>query len=404
MNFESLANQYKTPLYVYDFSRIRENFLAYQKAFVGRKSLICFALKANSNLCVISEIAKLEGGADCVSIGEVKRAILAGIKPYRIIFSGVGKCESEIQEALKLGILFLNVESEGELFMIERVAKELKKPARISLRINPDINPKTHPYISTGLDENKFGITIQEAKRLYLYAHQSEFLNPIGIHCHIGSQLTELEPILQAAEKMADFMRSLLALGLEIRFFDMGGGLGICYQNEKTIDLYDYAQGILKSLKELDVTIICEPGRSIVGDAGYLVTRVLYEKKHKNKRFVIVDAGMNDLIRPSLYNAYHRVNFPHNESSHLSPADVVGPICESGDFLAKNILLPDLKEGDLLVFENSGAYGFTMSSNYNTRPRAAEVGIDGKKDFLIKNRESLEEMLKDELMLLERNG
>ena len=415
IDFSALAGKYETPLYVYDLDLIKKRFLAYKEAFSGRKSLICYALKANSNLSILRAIARLEGGADCVSIGEVRRAILAGIKPYRIIFSGVGKRDSEIKEALELGILFINVESHQELLRVEAIARTLDTQARISIRVNPNIDPKTHPYISTGLSENKFGVELEEAKKMYLYAHKSSALQPIGVHFHIGSQLTELDPITQSAHKIADFTRALLALKIDIRFFDIGGGVGICYEEETPIDLYTYAQSILSALGGLDLTIICEPGRSIVGESGYLITQVLYEKHTQNKRFVIVDAAMNDLLRPSLYNAYHRIRVlkksrgerdgesKEGASSAVSKADVVGPICESGDFLAKGVELPRLDSGDLLVLENAGAYGYSMSSNYNTRPRCAEVGVEAGEILLLKRRERFEDMVADELELLGQN-
>lgn len=400
MDFKTLAKQYGTPLYVYDFEKIKNNFLAYKNAFHARKSLICYALKANSNLSILAQIAALEGGADCVSIGEVRRALKAGIKPYKIIFSGVGKRDDEIKEALDSEILFLNVESSDELLRIEAIAKENNKNARISIRVNPDIDPKTHPYISTGLSENKFGVEIEEAKKLYLYAHKSDFLSPISIHFHIGSQLTELEPILQSAQKIASFTKSLIALGLDIKFFDVGGGIGICYKDENTIDLYDYAQGILAAIKGLDVTIICEPGRSVVGESGYLITKVISQKQHKNKHFVIIDGAMNDLLRPSLYDAYHHPNhLPQKESktNNLKPVDIVGPICESGDFLAKNVWLGEIENGDLIIFENAGAYGYSMSSNYNTRARACEIGIIENNAYIIKPREEIDQLFENEL-------
>ena len=388
-----IAKEYQTPIFAYDFDKIEEYYHQFKSAFSGRKTLICYALKANSNLSVVKKLASLESGADCVSLGEIKRAILAGIPPYKIIYSGVGKQEEEIKEAIKLGILFINIESKAELFKVESIAKSLNTKARISIRVNPDIDPQTHPYISTGLKENKFGIEIQEAKSLYLHAHKSEFLEPIGIHFHIGSQLTKLQPIYESAQKIAKLVHSLLALKIDIKFFDIGGGLGITYSDETTINPYDYAQSILECLRGLDLTIICEPGRFIIGNAGVFLVKVLYEKISQNKRFVIVDGAMNDLIRPSLYNAYHQIIPLTQSQGEKSPADIVGPICESGDYLGKNIELPPLKEGDILAILSSGAYGFSMSSNYNTRPRCAEVAISQGKIKLIRKRETFEDLI-----------
>ncbi len=388
-----IAKEYQTPIFAYDFDKIEEYYHQFKSAFSGRKTLICYALKANSNLSVVKKLASLESGADCVSLGEIKRAILAGIPPYKIIYSGVGKQEEEIKEAIKLGILFINIESKAELFKVESIAKSLNTKARISIRVNPDIDPQTHPYISTGLKENKFGIEIQEAKSLYLHAHKSEFLEPIGIHFHIGSQLTKLQPIYESAQKIAKLVHSLLALKIDIKFFDIGGGLGITYSDETTINPYDYAQSILECLRGLDLTIICEPGRFIIGNAGVFLVKVLYEKISQNKRFVIVDGAINDLIRPSLYNAYHQIIPLTQSQGEKSPADIVGPICESGDYLGKNIELPPLKEGDILAILSSGAYGFSMSSNYNTRPRCAEVAISQGKIKLIRKRETFEDLI-----------
>ena len=388
-----IAKEYQTPIFAYDFDKIEEYYHQFKSAFSGRKTLICYALKANSNLSVVKKLASLESGADCVSLGEIKRAILAEIPPYKIIYSGVGKQEEEIKEAIKLGILFINIESKAELFKVESIAKNLNTKARISIRVNPDIDPQTHPYISTGLKENKFGIEIQEAKSLYLHAHKSEFLEPIGIHFHIGSQLTKLQPIYESAQKIAKLVHSLLALKIDIKFFDIGGGLGITYSDETTINPYDYAQSILECLRGLDLTIICEPGRFIIGNAGVFLVKVLYEKISQNKRFVIVDGAMNDLIRPSLYNAYHQIIPLTQSQGEKSPADIVGPICESGDYLGKNIELPPLKEGDVLAILSSGAYGFSMSSNYNTRPRCAEVAISQGKIKLIRKRETFEDLI-----------
>ncbi|WP_457561185.1 diaminopimelate decarboxylase [Caminibacter sp.] len=396
IDFKSLAKKYETPLYVYDFNHFENQYNELKKAFKARKSIIAYAVKANSNLSVIKKFASLGSGADCVSIGEVKRALLAGVDKYKIIFSGVGKRDDEIKEALEKEILMLNLESEAEMKRVEAIAKELNKKARISIRVNPDIDPKTHPYISTGLSENKFGVDIEVAKGMYIYAKKSEYLEPVGIHFHIGSQLTELEPIREASAKVADLVRSLQAIKVDIKFFDVGGGLGIRYKDEETIKPYDYAQAILSTLSGLDVTIICEPGRFLVGNGGWFLTSVLYEKENKGKRFVIVDGAMNDLIRPSLYNAYHKIEVL-NDNKEVSKANIVGPICESGDFFAKDIDFPKTNPKDLVVIHSAGAYGFTMSSNYNTRPRAAEVAIEDGKDRLIRRRETFEDLIECEI-------
>ena len=395
MDFNNLANEFGTPLYVYDFDAIEKNYNALKNSFNARKSLVCFAVKANSNLSVLKHLANLGSGFDCVSIGEVKRAIAAGANSYKIVFSGVGKQDFELKEALEKDILMINLESYAEMLRLESVAKDLGKQARISIRVNPNVDAKTHPYISTGLNENKFGVSIDEAKKMYIYAKNSEFLNPVGIHFHIGSQLTDIGPIIEASGIVSKLLRELIALGVEIKFFDIGGGIGIKYQSEEEINLYDYAQGILSNLSGLDVTIVCEPGRFLVGNAGIFLTKVLYEKRNNEKRFVVVDGAMNDLIRPSLYGAYHEISVANvvNSASQTSPCDIVGPICESGDFLAKGVNLPNLSSGDLLLVKSAGAYGFSMSSNYNSRGRAAEVAVQGGKARLIRKRESFEDLI-----------
>ncbi|MDD3323595.1 MAG: diaminopimelate decarboxylase [Sulfurospirillaceae bacterium] len=393
INFANLADKYGTPLYVYNFDTITERFNLLKDSFKARKSLICFAVKANSNLSVLKHIASLGGGCDCVSIGEVKRALHAGIAKYKIIYSGVGKRDDEIEEALKKDILMLNLESEEEMARVEAIASKLRVVARISVRVNPNIDVKTHPYISTGLHENKFGVEVDVAKRMYIKAKYSEFLEPVGIHFHIGSQIVEVEPFREAGVVLSSLLRSLRALDIDIKFFDIGGGVGIRYENEETISLYEYAQSILASLGGVDVTIVCEPGRYLVGECGYFLTKVLYEKNNGVKRFVVVDGAMNDLIRPSLYSAYHEVELLNSSNEDVSEADIVGPICESGDFLAKKRALPKTKHNDLIVVKNAGAYGFTMSSNYNTRARVAEVALEGENDRLIRRRESFEDII-----------
>ncbi len=393
IDYKALVEKYDTPLYMYDFDYIENRYTRLKEAFAGKKSLINYAVKANSNLSVIQHLAKLGAGADCVSIGEVRRALDAGVDKYKIIFSGVGKRDDEIEEALERDILMLNLESEAEMKRVEMVAKKLGKEARISIRVNPNIDPQTHPYISTGLHENKFGVEIDMAKRMYIYANKSEHLNPIGIHFHIGSQLTNLDPIKESAMIVADLVRSLKAIKIDIKFFDVGGGIGVVYDDETPIVEQAYVDAIAEATKGLDLTLACEPGRYMVANAGAFFTRVLYEKNNGGKRFVIVDGGMNDLIRPSLYNAYHRIEAPGVEGEK-TPADVVGPVCESGDFFGKNVPLPSLQHNDILVVHSAGAYGFTMASNYNTRPKPAEVALQGGDDRLIRRRETYEDQVR----------
>lgn len=401
IDIKNIVQQYGTPLYVYDFDYIENRYTTLKDAFAGKKSIINYAVKANSNLSVIAHLAKLGAGADCVSIGEVNRALTAGVDKYKIVFSGVGKRDDEIREALQKDILMLNLESEAEMKRVEMVARELGKEARISIRVNPNIDPQTHPYISTGLHENKFGVEIEMAKRMYIYANKSAFLNPVGIHFHIGSQLTKLSPIKESTMIVADLVRSLKAIKIDIKFFDVGGGIGVVYDDEVTIDTSDYTQAIFQATKGLDVTLLCEPGRYMVANAGAFFTKVLYEKHNDGKRFVIVDGGMNDLIRPSLYDAYHKIEAVGIEGD-TTPADVVGPVCESGDFFGKNVPLPPLSNNDLLVVQSAGAYGFTMASNYNTRPKPAEVAIQGGKDRLIRKRETYDDQVRLELEYLEK--
>ena len=392
IDFKALANKYQTPYYVYDFDHITSQYTQLKESFRARKSLIAYAVKANSNLSVIKHLANLGAGADCVSIGEVKRALKAGIPSYKIIFSGVGKSDDEIKEALNLDILLINVESAEELNRVETISKELNKVARISIRVNPNIDPKTHPYISTGLHENKFGVDIDTAKRMYIQCKNSESLEPTGIHCHIGSQLTQLQPIKDAVKIVADLVRNLKAIKIELSFMDVGGGLGIVYKDETLIDTYEYTQSILDVMFGLDLTVICEPGRFIVGNSGVFVTKVLYEKVNGNKRFIIVDGAMNDLIRPALYNAYHKSEVL-NDNKEFSDCNLVGPVCESGDFFAKNIELPKTEPNDLVAIYSAGAYGFIMASNYNTRERVAEIAVENGVDRLIRKRETFEDLI-----------
>jgi diaminopimelate decarboxylase len=402
IDFKSVAEKYGTPTYLYDFDYYKTQFQNLQEAFRGRKSLIAYAIKSNSNLSVIKNFAELGAGADCVSIGEVRRAFKAGVPKYKIIFSGVGKRDDEIREAIELDILYINVESFGELQRVEQIAKELNSEARISVRVNPNIDPQTHPYISTGLHENKFGVDIETAKKIYIHSKKSENLNPIGIHFHIGSQLTQLEPIRESAEKIANLVRHLKVIDIDLKFFDVGGGLGIQYSDEVTIKPYDYAQALLSTLAGLDVTIVLEPGRYLTANGGYFLTSVLYEKQNEgDKRFLIVDGGMNDLLRPSLYNAYHKIEFLVDSDTSVSDektkADIVGPICESGDFFGKDRYVPvDIKHGDLVVIHSAGSYGFVMSSNYNTRGRPSEIAIENGETRIIRERETFEDLIAKE--------
>ena len=401
INFKELAKEYKTPLYIYDLDYMQAQYQELKDSFKARKSILCYAVKANSNLSIVKHFAKLGAGADCVSIGEVRRAFLAGIPAYKIIFSGVGKRDDEIREAIESDILYINVESEAELGRVELIAKELNKVSRISIRVNPNIDPQTHPYISTGLHDNKFGVDLTSAKRMYIKANNSDNLDPVGIHFHIGSQLTELKPIYESAEIVADLVRSLEKINIELKFFDVGGGLGIKYEDEKLINTYDYAQAILATLKGMDLTVICEPGRFLTANAGYFVSKVLYEKQNGDKKFVVVDGAMNDLLRPALYSAVHKIEAITDSTSELREVDIVGPVCESGDFFAKDYSLPELAHNDLIVLHSAGAYGFGMGSNYNTRGRSAEVALKGGESRLIRKRETFDDLIALEKEFLE---
>jgi len=401
IDFKAITNEYKTPLYIYDFDYMTKQYNELKDAFKARKSILAYAVKANSNLSVVRHFAKMGSGADCVSIGEVRRALLAGIPAYKVIFSGVGKTDDEIREAIEKDILYINVESEAELGRVEMIAKEIGKVSRISIRVNPNIDPQTHPYISTGLHDNKFGVDLNSAKRMYIMANNSDFLDPVGIHFHIGSQLTELTPIRESAEIVADLVRSLASIKIELKFFDVGGGLGIKYDDETTIKPYDYAQAVLGCLTALDLTILCEPGRFLTANAGYFVSKVLYEKQNGEKKFVVIDGAMNDLLRPALYSAYHKIDVVTESTEPSRAVDIVGPVCESGDFFAKDYALPPLAHNDLVVVKSAGAYGFGMGSNYNTRGRSAEVAFESGKTRLIRKRETFEDLIALEQEFLE---
>ncbi|MCV3376732.1 diaminopimelate decarboxylase [Campylobacter sp. IFREMER_LSEM_CL2194] len=399
MDYLKLAKEYSTPFYIYDFDKIKERFTMLKDAFKARKSQIFYAVKANSNLSVLKLLASLDSGFDCVSAGEIYRALKAGAKNYKIIFSGVGKSADELKYALEQNILYVNLESYEEMLLLEQIAKENQKIARISIRVNPNVDAKTHPYISTGLHENKFGVDIESAKKMYLYAKNSQFLESVGVHFHIGSQILDISSIHEASAIVAKLVKELLALKINIKFFDIGGGLGVCYKDEQEPNLYDYAQGILASLQGLDVCIGMEPGRFLVANAGEFVTKVLYEKFNDKKRFVIIDGAMNDLLRPSLYSAYHEIKLL-SENKEESLCDIVGGVCESGDFLAKDRKLAKTKAGDLIIVKSAGAYGFSMSSNYNTRNRVCELACENGKVRMIRKRESYEDQIALELDFL----
>ncbi len=392
----SIARRVGTPFYLYSSKTLTNHVRAFAGAFSGVPNVICFALKANSSAAVLRLLSREGAGADIVSGGELFRALRAGIPPRKIVYAGVGKRRDEIEYALKIGILMFNVESVEELQAIDRAAKEMHEKARIALRVNPDIDPKTHAYISTGLKENKFGIPIEQALEHYQTARSLPNVEVVGIHQHIGSQITEVQPFVDAVEKLTGFVKELRSAGINIEYLNIGGGLGITYKDE-TPPLPRELATALQSRVPRDCTLVLEPGRAIVGNAGILVTSVLYQKASGDKRFLIVDAGMNDLIRPSLYEAYHEIK-PVMEPASPQKAvfDVVGPICESGDFLAKDRELPEAKQGDLFAVMGAGAYGYSMSSNYNSRLRVAEVMVRGNEYFVVRERETFNDLIKNE--------
>ncbi|MGD9308141.1 MAG: diaminopimelate decarboxylase [Desulfosarcina sp.] len=388
-----LVDQFGTPLYIYSAKTLRRHYDAFDTALASLDHLTCFSVKANGNIHLLRLLGNLGAGVDIVSGGELHRALAAGIDPGKIVFSGVGKQDHEIREALKADILMFNVESAQELKHLGGVAAQLGKTARISIRINPDVDPKTHPYISTGLKQNKFGLDILEATGAYLLAKETPSVQPIGIDCHIGSQLTQIGPFVEALEKLLAFADRLQASGIDIRYLDLGGGLGITYNQEVPPLPADLGRAITSALEGRELTIILEPGRAIAGNAGILATRVLYTKKTGTKNFVIVDAAMNDLLRPSLYEAYHHIGEVNSKGREEIEVDVVGPICESSDFLAQDRLLPEVRAGEILAVFSAGAYGFSMSSQYNSRPRAAEVLVDGSQVTLARKRETYADLI-----------
>ena len=392
-----LMAAYDSPLYIYSRAEIEANWLEFDQAFGDHPHLICYAVKANSNIAVLNVLAKMGSGFDIVSIGELQRVIAAGGNPTKCVFSGVAKTSSEIQQALEIGIYCFNVESAGELNRIESVASAMSVQAPISIRVNPDVDAKTHPYISTGLKENKFGVDVEVSKALYHKAQQSDSLNVCSMDCHIGSQITEVSPFIDALDKVLALTSELSAEGVDIKHLDLGGGIGIAYDDEQTIDIASYIQEALAKVG--DLKILLEPGRAIVGNAGIFVTQVEYLKQSDKKSFAIIDGAMNDLLRPALYSAYHKAVVVEQNPNGVTDAwDLAGPVCETGDFLAKNRTLT-LAQGDYVALMSAGAYGFSMSSNYNTRPRVAEVMVSGETHTLVRKRESIESLFENEYTL-----
>ena len=391
-----IAEAVGTPFYLYSHATLSHHFRTFDAAFEGFPHIICFAVKANANLAILRLFAQLGAGADIVSGGELYRALKAGVDPKKIVYSGVGKNFAEIRQALKAGILMFNIESSQELGEISRLAGRLKLRAPVALRINPDIDPQTHPYISTGLKKNKFGINLGRALLDYEQAQKLPQVEVVGVACHIGSQITELSPFLEAVQRLRELVEELNRRGIHIRYLDLGGGLGITYDQETPPHPREYGQALIKELEGMGVTLILEPGRVIVGNAGILVTRVFYTKDSDAKHFIIVDAGMNDLARPSLYGSYHALWPVAQAPRREVTASLVGPICESGDFLAKDRPMPDFQPGELVAVMSAGAYGFSMSSNYNARTRVAEILVKDKEFYVIRKRETYAQLIRGE--------
>jgi diaminopimelate decarboxylase len=403
VDLANLAARFRTPLYVYSANTLRSRFRAFDRAFKNVPHVVCYSVKANPNLSLLKLLAKEGAGFDVVSGGELLRVAKAAPRSLKkVVFSGVGKTSDEIELALAKKIMLFNAESEQELEQLARMSERKRTSANIALRVNPDVSAKTHPYISTGLHEHKFGVPIGDALRLYRTVTKSKRLNPVGISVHIGSQITGLDAFADAMKRVADLAEQLGSAGTRVHYIDAGGGLGIDYHRDEPITEFEarvatYAAAITGALRGLRITLMLEPGRSLVARAGALLTSVIYSKKNGKKNFLVVDAAMNDLIRPSLYNAYHRIVPVEKTGSGTHKFDVVGPVCESGDFLARDRELPEAQRGDLLAVMDAGAYGMSLSSNYNTRPRAAEVLVDGKKAKLIRKRETLNDLLRAEL-------
>jgi len=395
-----IAERYGTPCYVYSRAALAEAYRAFDAAFAGRDHLVCYAVKANSSLAVLNLLARLGSGFDIVSGGELARVLAAGGDPRKVVFSGVGKTAEEMRQALAAGVLCFNVESESELIRLDRVAAQVGKTAAVSLRVNPDVDAKTHPYIATGLKQDKFGVPYRDALSLYGTAAGLPRLRITGISCHIGSQITKIAPFVAALNRILALADRLQAQGIRISHFDLGGGLGIRYKNEAPPAMADYARALAARIGGRPQTLLLEPGRSLTGNAGILLARVEYLKHGKTRSFAVVDAAMNDLIRPALYDAYHEIVpvLKNRRGVRRQRYQIVGPVCESADFLGHDRMLA-LAEGDLLAIMSAGAYGMSMSSNYNTRPRAAEVMVDGGEPHLIRERETVSELMARERLL-----
>ena len=397
VSLEAIAATHGTPTYLYSRSAIETAFLDYRSALSDMPHLICYAVKANSNLAILNVLAQLGAGFDVVSIGELERVVAAGGDPGKVVFSGVGKTSAEMQRALDLEIKCFNIESEAELLSLAALASASGHVAPISIRVNPNVDAGTHPYISTGLRENKFGVDVALARQLYQMADEHAALNPVGVDCHIGSQIEEVAPFVQSLECLLDLIHDLRTLGIRLHHIDLGGGLGVHYQAETPPSIHDYAAVLKARLKDQDLELVLEPGRSIVAEAGALITEVLYLKPTLDKHFAIVDAAMNDLLRPALYSAWQDIQPVRLRDGESRVWDVVGPICETSDFLGKDRAMV-LSPGDLLSIMGAGAYGFGMASNYNTRPRVAEVMVQGEATHLIGQRESLSDLWQREVI------
>jgi len=395
----AIAEQFGSPCYVYSKDAISGNFLNYQRALSSQDHLICYSVKSNSNIALLQTLAKLGSGFDIVSVGELERVLMAGGDPAKVVYSGVAKTATEMRRALQVGIHCFNVESESELCLLNQTAAEINKQAPVSLRVNPDVDAKTHPYISTGLKDNKFGIDIDQAFAIYQRAAQMENISIVGVDCHIGSQLTDISPFVDAMQHLLSLVDRLAESGIKLQHIDIGGGLGVRYQNEVVPSLASYMEALLPLLENRTETLIMEPGRSITANAGVLLMQVQVIKNNGDKNFAIVDAAMNDMLRPALYNAWMDINPVEIKTDRIEKKyDVVGPICETGDFLGKDRMLA-IAEGDYLYLSSAGAYGFVMSSNYNSRPRVAEVMVDGDQAHLIRARETFADLVRGEQLI-----